>query len=133
VGGGLAGGGRAQSANASLIAYLEKHQGSAQYLLAVQGSQTAAPYILASGRAVMAMGGFSGSDPTPTLKQFEALVAAGKVHYVLISGNGGGGGSPGGATSTVSSVLSWVEAHGEVVSASAYGGSTSGGTLYRVD
>ena len=76
------------------------------------------------------MGGFSGSDPTPTLAQFKKLVAEGEVHYVLVSSTGGGG--PGGGGGTVSSVLTWVEAHGTKVSASAYGGSTSGGTLYYV-
>jgi 4-amino-4-deoxy-L-arabinose transferase-like glycosyltransferase len=130
AGGGGGGGGGGQTVSASLVAYLEAHQGSAEYLLAVQGSQTAAPYILDTGRAVMAMGGFSGSDPSPTLAQFKDLVAEGKVHYVLVSGNGGGG--PGGQGGTVSAVLSWVEAHGTVVPSSAYAGSTSGGTLYRV-
>ena len=74
-----------------LLHYLESHQGSAEYLVAVQGSQTAAPYILESGRAVIAMGGFTGSDPTPTLAQFEALVKAGKVRYVVIGGGAGSG------------------------------------------
>ena len=126
--GGGGGGGGGGTADAALVRYLEQHQGTATYLLAVQGSQTAAPYILATGRAVMAMGGFSGTDPTPTLAQFKKLVAEGQVHYVLVSGGGGGG--PGGGGGTVSSVMSWVEAHGTKVPASAYGGSTPGGTLY---
>jgi hypothetical protein len=102
-------------------------------LLAVSGSNTAAAWILASDRAVMAMGGFGGSDPAPTLAQFKAMVAAGEVHYVLVSGGSGGGpGGPGGRSGTVSSILSWVEAHGTVVSSSAWGGSSSAGTLYVV-
>ncbi|HMD46782.1 MAG TPA: glycosyltransferase family 39 protein [Acidimicrobiales bacterium] len=128
--GGPPGGGAGSTVSAALVRYLEAHQGSARYLLAVQGSQTAASYILDSGRAVMAMGGFSGSDPSPTLAQFEALVAEGQVHYVLVSGAGSGG--PGGRGSTISTVLRWVETHGTVVAASAYGGSSAGGTLYRV-
>ena len=72
--------------------YLERHQGSAEYLVAVNGSQTAAPFILESGKAVIAMGGFTGTDPTPTLSEFEHLVATGKVHYVYVSSGGGGGG-----------------------------------------
>jgi 4-amino-4-deoxy-L-arabinose transferase-like glycosyltransferase len=74
-----------------LVSYLEEHQGSATYLVAVDGSQSAAPFILQTGKAVIAMGGFTGSDPAPTLSQFKHLVATGKVHYVYISGNGGGG------------------------------------------
>ncbi len=40
----------------------------------------------------MAIGGFNGSDPSPTLAQFTAYVAAGKIHYFAASGGGPGGG-----------------------------------------
>ncbi len=89
------------------VSYLEKHQGSAEYLVAVTGSQTAAPIILSTGKPVIAMGGFNGGDPAPTLAQFKTLVATGKVHYVVVGGVTGagatlpgatlGGGFPGGA------------------------------------
>jgi 4-amino-4-deoxy-L-arabinose transferase-like glycosyltransferase len=96
-GGGGGGGGGASTVNESLVRYLEKHQGSTTYLVAVNGSQSAAPFILESGKAVIAMGGFGGSDPAPTLSEFKHLVATGKVHYVYVSGGtgttGGGGGS----------------------------------------
>ena len=65
--------------------YLEQHQGSATHLVAVNGSQSAAPFILQSGKAVIAMGGFGGSDPAPTLSEFKHMVATGKVHYVYVS------------------------------------------------
>ena len=92
----VGGGGDASTADTALVRYLERHQGSAEYLVAVNGSQTAAPFILESGKAVIAMGGFTGTDPTPTPSQFELLVATGKVHYVYVSsGAGGGGGTPG--------------------------------------
>ena len=38
----------------------------------------------------MAIGGFNGTDPTPTLARFKALVAAGEIHYFLAGGQGGG-------------------------------------------
>jgi 4-amino-4-deoxy-L-arabinose transferase-like glycosyltransferase len=91
-----AGGGGASTADTALVRYLERHQGSAEYLVAVNGSQTAAPYILESGKAVIAMGGFTGTDPTPTLSEFENLVATGKVHYVYVASEAGGGGSASG-------------------------------------
>jgi hypothetical protein len=83
------------------------------------------------------MGGFGGTDPAPTLSEFEHLVATGKVHYVDVSSGGGAGGfggtRAGGQTaSTAGAVDSWVEKHGTVVSPSAYGGSSGGGTLYYV-
>jgi 4-amino-4-deoxy-L-arabinose transferase-like glycosyltransferase len=85
--------GRDASADPALASFLEKHQGSSEYLVAVTGSQSAAPIILATGKPVIAMGGFSGSDPAPTLAQFKQLVATGKVHYVLVGGSGFGGGA----------------------------------------
>ena len=58
-----------------------------------------------SGQAVMAIGGFNGGDPAPTLAEFQALVQAGDVHYSIVGGQDGGpgGGHPppsgvGGAT-----------------------------------
>ncbi len=133
AGAGAVGGGGQSTANQALVRYLEKHEGSATYLVAVTGSQAAAPFILESGKAVIAMGGFSGSDPSPTLSQFRDLIATGKVHYVYVStGGGGGAGGGGGQTTTgASAVDAWVEKYGTAVSSSAYGGS-SGGTLYYV-
>jgi len=148
AGAAFGGGGGAATVDTSLVRYLEQHQGSATYLVAVNGSQAAAPFILDSGKAVIAMGGFGGTDPAPTLSQFEHLVATGKVHYVYVSsgagggggrlgGTGGGGTPPGGAggartASTTSAVDAWVAKHGTVVSSSAYGGSSGGGTLYYI-
>ena len=59
----------------------------------------------------MAVGGFNGSDPSPTLAQFQALVAAGDIHYFIAGGQPGGGGGPGGpGGATSSAITSWVEA-----------------------
>jgi hypothetical protein len=59
---------------------------------AIDGSSQAAALELASNRAVMAIGGFTGSDPTPTLAQFQADVQAGAVRYYIVMPNGRGGG-----------------------------------------
>ena len=56
---------------------------------AVDGSQSAAQLELDSNTPVMAIGGWS-SDPTPTLAEFEASVAEGKIGYYIASGNGTG-------------------------------------------
>jgi len=49
---------------------------------------------LAWQAAVMALGGWSGSDNSPTLAQFEQYVKDGKITYFISSGQrtGGGGG-----------------------------------------
>jgi 4-amino-4-deoxy-L-arabinose transferase-like glycosyltransferase len=105
-----------------VIAYLEAHQGSAKYLLAATGSQTTAPIIIATGKAVVTIGGFNGSDPAPTVAQLAKMVADGQLKYVLLSSAGGG---PSGGSQ---SIATWVKARGTVVTAV----SVSGGTLYRV-
>jgi 4-amino-4-deoxy-L-arabinose transferase-like glycosyltransferase len=109
------------SANLALIEYLAAHQGGAKYLVAAVGSQSTAPIIIASGKPVVTIGGFTGSDPAPTVAQLAAMVERGELKYVLI---GGGGGFRGGS----SSIETWVKAHGKVVS----GVSSTGGTLYEV-
>jgi hypothetical protein len=40
---------------------------------------------------VMAIGGFSGRDPSITLARFQQLVAQGKIHYYLAGGGFGAG------------------------------------------
>ena len=60
----------------------------------------------------MAIGGFNGTDPTPTLAQFQQYVRAGKIHYFIAGGGGGGGrpvAVPDGASSTSSAITQWVE------------------------
>lgn len=54
----------------------------------------------------MAIGGFNGTDPAPTLAQFEQYVAQGRIHYVLASG-----GRPGGGSGTSGAIAQWVEQH----------------------
>jgi 4-amino-4-deoxy-L-arabinose transferase-like glycosyltransferase len=89
---------------------------------AVSGDQSAADLELSTGKAVMGIGGFTGSDPSPTLAQFEADVQAGRIHY-FISGGGMGGGFGGGGSGVASQISSWVEAH--------YSSTTVGGqTVY---
>jgi 4-amino-4-deoxy-L-arabinose transferase-like glycosyltransferase len=92
--GGFGGGGNASattsSTNAKLISYLEAHQGATKYLLAVSSSMQADSIILATNKPVMAMGGFSGSDPILTTSSLQALIANGTVRYFMIGGGGFG-------------------------------------------
>ncbi len=59
----------------------------------------------------MAIGGFNGTDPSPTLAQFEAWVKGGKIHYFIAGGNSGGGGSTNSTTNISSQISSWVKTH----------------------
>lgn len=77
---------------------------------AVKGANQAAGYQLALDEPVMAIGGFNGTDPSPTLEEFKQLVAEGRIHYFIASGSGGVGSA---ASSTSSEIAAWVEANFE--------------------
>jgi 4-amino-4-deoxy-L-arabinose transferase-like glycosyltransferase len=113
TGGGGAGGGggiggllNGSTVGSSLQALLEKNAGSYAWVAATTGSNNAASYQLATGDPVMAIGGFNGTDPTPTLAQFEQYVQEGKIHY-YISGSTGQNSSDSPATQ----IAAWVKAH----------------------
>ena len=80
------------------------------WVAATIGANQASGYQLATGDPVMAIGGFNGTDPAPTLAEFQALVADGRVHYFIAGGMGGpGGGGPGGGSGTSSDISAWVQ------------------------
>ncbi|MES9589333.1 glycosyltransferase family 39 protein [Streptomyces sp. NPDC094045] len=97
-------------------ALLEKDAGDYTWAAAAIGSQNAASYQLATGEPVMAIGGFNGSDPSPTLAQFKRYVEDGRIHY-FIAGGGMGGGRMGGDSGSSSQISSWVEKNFEKVTA----------------
>lgn len=88
----------------TMLTYLLKHQGNAKYLFATADTSAAAPVIIKTGKAVMAIGGFNGTDPSLTLKQFKKLVAKGEVKYYLASGK-----------SSNNAIANWVAKHGKAV------------------
>ena len=104
----------------TLIRYLEAHKGSAKYLVAVASSNEADSIILETNQPVMAMGGFSGSDPILTTTQLAALVKSGTVRFFLLNGSGGGG--TGGGQSTL---ITWIKQHGTVISSSQWQSSST--------
>lgn len=57
---------------------------SVTWVTATIGSETAANYQLEVGRSVLPIGGFDGTDPFPSLEQFQALVAGGRVGSLVI-------------------------------------------------
>lgn len=87
-----------------------------RWAAATVGSGSAAGLALNSGRSVMAIGGFTGSDGSPTLAQFQYYVATGQVRYFT-----GGGSGMGGNDSTGSQISAWVKANFTAVTV---GGST---------
>lgn len=117
--GGLLGG---TKTSAAAVAALRADADRYTWAAAAIGAQNAASYQLASGAPVMPIGGFNGSDPSPTLARFQEYVKAGKIHYFIAqsteagteAGGGGqgatrGGGGPGGGAS--SAIETWVKAN----------------------
>jgi 4-amino-4-deoxy-L-arabinose transferase-like glycosyltransferase len=96
----------ASAPGSDLVKLLEQNATSYSWVAATIDANSAAGYQLATDDPVMAIGGFNGTDPTPTLAQFEQSVAQGRIHYFI-----GGGGAPGGGTGTSSVIAQWVAQH----------------------
>ena len=116
-GGGFGGGGggfggstggnflNASAPGADLVKLLKTDASSYSWVVATIDANSAAGYQLATDDPVMAIGGFNGTDPTPTLAQFEQYVAQGRIHYFIGSGGFGGG------SGTSTQIARWVEQH----------------------
>jgi len=76
---------------------------------AVDRSSNAAALELSSDTAVMAIGGFSGTDPVPTLQQFKSDVAAHRVSYYVSANTIGRG--PGRTPRSHADIARWVAAN----------------------
>jgi len=101
--------------SARLRSYLTHRQSDTTWLAATVGANDAASYQLATGEPVLAIGGFNGTDPAPTLAQFERDVAEHQIGFFLASGGSGLGGGPGGSTqatrTAADQISTWVAAH----------------------
>ncbi len=122
-GGGAGGLLQASTPGKALVTALQQGANQYKWVAATINSNSAAGYQLASGDPVMAVGGFNGTDPAPTLAQFEQYVRSDQIHYYISSsGRGGfgggfaggagiGGGSSSSSTSSASAISSWVASH----------------------
>ena len=114
-GGGFAGTGGlldSPSPGPGLTATLSADADDYTWAAAVIGSNNAAGYQLASGAPVMAIGGFNGTDPSPTLDEFKDFVADRQIHY-FIRGKmmiGHWAGQTSGSRES-SDIADWVESH----------------------
>jgi len=98
----------ASTPSAEVVAALRAEASSYRWAAATVGSQNAAGLQLGSGEPVMPIGGFNGSDPSPTLDEFKGYVASGDIHYFV--GGGGFRGQNGGGNSG-KEISSWVQAN----------------------
>lgn len=91
----------------ALVALLTEDADDYTWAAATVASNSAAGYQLATEKPVMPIGGFNGSDPSPTLEQFRHYVESGQIHYFLGSSRGG----PGGRSGTGAEITQWVQEH----------------------
>jgi 4-amino-4-deoxy-L-arabinose transferase-like glycosyltransferase len=117
-GGGTATGGRggaggmggllnAATPSTAVVSALSANADQYTWVSAAIGSQSAAGLQIGTQLPVMAIGGFNGSDPSPTLAEFQAYVQAGRIHYFLAGG--GFGGQQNGGSSVSSQISAWVQ------------------------
>jgi hypothetical protein len=106
-GGGFGGLGGSTQVSSALTALLKNGASGYRWAAATVSSDSAAPLQLASGEPVMAIGGFNGSDPAPTLAQFERYVADHEIHYFI----GANADSFGGGSGDAAQITAWVKAH----------------------
>ncbi|MFF5378669.1 ArnT family glycosyltransferase [[Kitasatospora] papulosa] len=111
-GGGMGGLLDGASVDSEAKTLLKQNADAYTWTAAAIGSQNAASYQLATGDPVMAIGGFNGSDPSPTLAQFKKYVEDGEIHYFISGGMGGGGMGGEGSSSRISA---WVQENFEEV------------------
>ncbi|WP_052336522.1 ArnT family glycosyltransferase [Nocardioides alkalitolerans] len=113
TGGGVGGLLSGSESTDEITALLQEDASTYTWAAAAVGSNSAAGYQLASEEPVMAIGGFNGSDPSPTLEEFQTYVANGDIHWFIAGGGQMGGmgqmGGTDGATSTASAISAWVE------------------------
>jgi len=114
-------GGISEGSTAGLATYLLSHTTNETWIVAEPSSMSAAGLIIETGKPVMALGGFAGSDQVLSTESLAGLVSAGKIRYFYLSGEPGGGG---GSNSGNSAITSWVTDHCTAIPSSEWGGST---------
>jgi 4-amino-4-deoxy-L-arabinose transferase-like glycosyltransferase len=90
-------GGMGGSTSSAALADLLKDT-TTEWAAATTGGTSAADLELASGKQVIAIGGWNGGDPAPTLAEFKSYVEQGRISYYVTGGMGGG---PGGGNSEI--------------------------------
>ncbi|WP_417715126.1 ArnT family glycosyltransferase [Pseudonocardia lutea] len=114
MGGGMGGFGSllgTTTPSAAVTTLLQENASDYTWVAAAVGSNAAAGYQLAAEAPVMAVGGFNGTDPAPTLAQFQQDVAEGKVHWFVDGAGSDAHGSDTGGSNAAAEIAAWVQQH----------------------
>ena len=101
----------AAAASPELVSALQADASAYTWTAATTGSNNAAGLALSSRTSVMAIGGFNGSDPSPTLAQFQAYVADGRIHYYVATRDAAGFRGTQGGSDIAAEIAAWVAAN----------------------
>jgi hypothetical protein len=104
--GGMGGLLNSSTPSTAVVSALSANADQYTWVAAAIGSQNAAGLQLGAQLPVMAIGGFNGSDPSPTLAEFQAYVQDGRIHYFLA---GGGFGGQNGGSNAAAQISTWVQ------------------------
>lgn len=75
-----------------LAEYLVSHTTNETWIVAVPGSNNeGSELIIKTGKPVMSLGGFAGSDQILSVSRLTEFIREGKIRYFLVSSGGGGG------------------------------------------
>lgn len=106
----------ASNADPAVVQALQVDAIRYRWTAATTGSNNAAGLALASRTSVMSIGGFNGTDPAPTLEQFQAYVQQGLIHYYVGGSDAGGFRGAIGGSQDAAEIAAWVEASYEPTS-----------------
>jgi 4-amino-4-deoxy-L-arabinose transferase-like glycosyltransferase len=120
---------RVAAARGKLISFLQAQRSGERYLLATQNALVAAPIIISTGTPVLAIGGYTGTDPILTPADLARMVEARQLRYVML----GGLRLTTNADTAQKDIAAWVRANGRAVPATQWrlDGGASGPT-YRL-
>lgn len=104
------------SVDSGLISYLQKNNTGETYLFGTTDATTAGPYIIKTKEAVMALGGFNGTDPTLTVKQLKQMIQSGEIKYFYLPSN---------SKASDSDVVKWIQENGTKIDQSEWSSSSS--------
>ncbi|MDT0090249.1 glycosyltransferase family 39 protein [Listeria marthii] len=104
------------SVDSGLISCLQKNNTGETYLFGTTDATTAGPYIIKTKEAVMALGGFNGTDPTLTVKQLKQMIKSGEIKYFYLPSN---------SKASDSDVVKWIQENGTEIDQSEWSSSTS--------
>lgn len=115
-----------------LVEYLKRERAGEVFLVATSSAQWAAPVIIATGQAVMARGGYHGTDAATSPARLQALVNARQLRFILIDDVATVSRRLG-ASAAGQEIADWVRANGRRIEPAQWRSASNRGTMELFD